>query len=58
MELFKMNPMYGQRDYKTGEIVLTRYAYHDTKHAASLIYSDNENQTKTTLAYNSKKLKL
>ena len=52
----KMNPMYGQRDYKTGEIVLTRYAYHDTKHAASLIYSDNENQTKTTLAYNSKKV--
>lgn len=52
----KMNPMYGQRNLKTGAISGTRYAYHDTKHAASLIYSDNENQTKTTLAYNSKKV--
>ena len=52
----KMNPMYGQRDYKTGKHIMTRYAYRDTKHAASLIYSDKESQTKTTLAYNSKKV--
>lgn len=52
----KMNPMYGQRNLKTDAISGTRYAYHDTKHAASLIYNDDENQTKTTLAYNSKKV--
>lgn len=52
----EMDPMYGQRSLKTGSISGTRYAYHDTKHAASLVYTDNNNQTKTILAYNNKKV--
>lgn len=52
----KMNPMYGQRKLTDDSISGTRYAYEDTKHAASLIYSDKENKTRTTLSYNSKKV--
>ena len=52
----KMDPMYGQRKLTDGSISGTRYAYEDTKHAASLIYSDKLNQTKTILSYNSKKV--
>lgn len=52
----KINPMYGQRKLTDGSISGTRYDYEDTRHAASLIYSDKENQTKTTLSYNSKKV--
>lgn len=52
----KIDPMYGQRNLSTGEISGTRYRYKDTKHAASMIYTDTDNQTKTTLAYNNKKV--
>lgn len=52
----KMNPMYGPRLSSTGGYTDYRYAYEDTKHVANLTYTDEENQTKTTLAYNSKKV--
>ena len=52
----QMDPMYGQRSLKDGSISGYRYAYNDTKHAASLVYTDKDNQTKTILAYNSKKV--
>ena len=51
-----MDPMYGQRNLKDGSINGTRYSYNDTKHAASLVYADDNNQTKTILAFNSKKV--
>lgn len=52
----QMDPMYGQRNLKDGSINGTRYSYNDTKHAASLVYADDNNQTKTILAFNSKKV--
>ena len=52
----KMDPMYGQRSIKTGAISGIRYAYEDIKHAANLTYTDEPSQTKTIIAYNSKKV--
>lgn len=52
----KMDPMYGPRKISDGSHTDYRYAYVDTKHAASLVYTDDNNQTKTILAYNSKKV--
>lgn len=52
----KMDPMYGQRKLADGSITGTRYGYTDEKHTASLVYTDNENQTRTILAYNEKKV--
>ncbi|HIU63774.1 MAG TPA: TonB-dependent receptor plug domain-containing protein, partial [Candidatus Avacidaminococcus intestinavium] len=52
----KIDPLYGQRKLTDGTIIKTRYAYNDTKHAASLIYTDTNNQTKTILSFNNKKV--
>ena len=52
----KANPMFGSRNLKTGAISGTRYAYNDTKNTGSLVYTDDKNQLKATLGYNSKKV--
>ena len=52
----KIDPMYGQRKLTDNTISGTRYAYNDTKHSASLIYTDINSQTKTILSFNNKKV--
>lgn len=52
----KMDPMYTTRLYSNGKQTGSAYRYNDTKNIASLIYTDKENQMKTILAYNAKKV--
>lgn len=52
----KLDPMFGQRDLKTGKVKGTQYDYEDTKHTASLVYTDKPHRIKTILSYNSKKV--
>lgn len=64
----QMDPTYYTMDMKTRKHIpgkaLTEkspsaygYSYEDTKHLASLVYTDKENQTNTVLAYNMKQVK-
>ena len=41
---------------KTKQFTGSRYLYKDIKNTGSLVYTDNEHQLKSTLAYNSKKV--
>lgn len=50
------DPMYWTKKISTGTRTGSAYRYEDTKHQASMIYADANNGTKTTLAYNSKKV--